>query len=204
MNIEFLSPEKLKVVLNTGDLNKYDLDYMSISSQSRQTKLMVKDILKEAMSCSGFSTKNCKLLIEVLPGKNNGCVLYLTRLPLNSQNAQQERTDYMGKGYKAERNEYILSCGCLDDTIGAINCFAAFPDIPLAQSSLYDYAGRYCLIFTPITFGTDSGRLGSLLTTLSEFGQAEKLSPIGEAVLEEHGTPISNSRAVENMLRFFS
>ena len=203
MNIELLSPEKLKVVLNTVDLNKYDLDYMSISSQSRQTKSMVRDILTEALNSSGFSTKNCKLLIEVVPGKNDGCILYLTKLPLASREGKEEKTNCRKAVFRTQQESYILSCGCLDDTIEAVNCFASFPDVPLANSALYDLSGNYFLVFRPILSGTDGKRLGSLLNSLSEYGRTDRLTPLTEAFLTEHGNAISNTRAVEKMLRSF-
>jgi adapter protein MecA 1/2 len=207
MNIELLNHEKLRIVLSCDDLKKYNLNYMSISSESVATKLLVTDILIDAKNMAGFSAKNSKLLIEVLPGKNNGCVLLLTKIPLNIQLKHKTKTNEQTSNLSAllqEKNDYILSCNCIDDTINAINCFANYPDIPLSKSALYDFNGQYHLIFSPIYFGTDKQRLCSLLSLLSEYGQTQKADPIHEAVLTEHGKPISGNRAVENIMRFFN
>jgi adapter protein MecA 1/2 len=207
MNIEKLNPEKLRIVLSHDDLKKYNLDYISISSESAATRLLVTDILIDAKNIAGFSAKNSKLLIEVLPGKNNGCVLYLTKIPLNVQAKYKIKANQQSLNLSAllqNQNDYILSCNCLDDTINAINCFANYPDIPLLKSELYDFNGQYHLIFSPVYVGTDKQRLCSLLSLLSEYGQTQKTNPLHEALLTEHGNPISGNRAVENILRFFN
>ncbi|MDR3552878.1 MAG: adaptor protein MecA [Clostridia bacterium] len=200
MNIEMLSPDKLKVVLTIYDLNRYELSYMSISSDDPATKRMVSDILTQARTSTGFHFKNSKLLIEVVPGKNNGCVLYLTKSPI----ARSPHRPVQEKPAAGMSHAYILSCGCLDDAIDAIGCFAQFPDIPLRRSALYSLDGHYHLLFSPMVPGLDRKRFYSLLTELSEYGSADTADPVREAVIEEHGRPISAERAIENFIRFFS
>lgn len=209
MNIEMLSPDKLKVVLTNVDLSRYELSYLTISSDDPATKRMVTDILMQARISTGFHFKNNKLLIEVVPGKNNGCVLYLTKSPAPARTFRKPLRESDGEiseipeAVRPMPSAYILSCGCLDDTIDAINCFAEFPDIVLRKSSLYDVNGNYCLLFSPVAPGLDQRRLFSLLTELSEFGSTEKADPIHEAMIAEHGRAISPERAVEKMMRFF-
>jgi len=200
MNIEIISQDKLKVDLSLNDLDKYDLDYLSISTESPGTKRMLKDIQFEAGEVSGFSTKNCKLLIEVLPGKADGCVLYLTKMP--ARESRKRRLRVPGN-YNTAASTYILTCGCVEDVIDAINCFTGYPDIPLKKSSLYNLSEKYLLTFTPVRFGLDSGRLSSLLASLSEYGRTEKSTPVKEAVLAEHGSTIKDGRAVESFIRYF-
>lgn len=199
MNIEVLSQDKLRVDLSCFDLDKYDLDYLSISTESPGTKRMLKDILYEAGESSGFSTKNCKLLIEVVPGKAEGCILYLTKLPVTATRKKRYR---QSKNNQAV-NSYILTCGSIEDTINAINCFAFYPDIPLRKSSLFNMTNKYTLSFTPVRFGLDDDRLASLLAALSEYGDTDKSSPIKEAMLTEHGQTIHDGRAIEKFLRYF-
>ena len=198
MNIESLSSDKLKVNLSSADLDRYDLDYMSISTDSPGTKRMLKDILFEAEELSGFTAKNCRLLIEVLPGKSDGCVLVLTRMP--KENGKKLRSCMMLPG---KAGSYILSCMSIDDTINAVNRFARYPDIPLVNSSLYNFNGRYHLTFTPVAMGLDKTRLCALLADLSEYGDASQTSPVQEAMIAEHGSAIRNTRAIESILRFF-
>ncbi len=80
MNIQQIGPDRLRVALDPSDLDKYDLDYFSISKESPGTKRLLKEILAQAQK-TGFSAYRCKILIEVLPGKNSGCILYLTKTP---------------------------------------------------------------------------------------------------------------------------
>lgn len=207
MNIEQISPEKLRIVLSCDDLQKYNLDYMSISSESEATKLMISDILIDAKNMAGFSAKNSKLIIEVLPGKSDGCILYLTKIPLNTQPKYRIKANLTSLRLSAllqDQNDYILSCNCLDDAINAINCFGNYPDIPLSKSSLYNFNGQYHLIFSPVYVGTDKQRLSSLLSILSEYGQTQKTNPLHEALLTEHGNSILMSRAVENIMMYFN
>lgn len=216
MNIEQIGSDRLKVFLNAVDLDKYALDYMSISKDSPGTKSMLRDILHRARQLSGFSLKNAKLFIEVVPGKNDGCVLYLTKLIQTAEYRlhtgenklpadgcpYSSQPDAAGDAEKAHSG-YILSCGSLEDTIGAINCFGSFPDVPLMSSSLYNHEESYQLAFSPVRFGLDQKRLSALIASLSEYGEMGKSSPLKEAMLAEHGKAILNERAVENFMLYF-
>ena len=201
MNIEQLGPDNIKVDLRPVDLDRYDLDYLSISTDSPGTKLMLKDILYEAGELTGFSTKNCKLLIDVIPGKRDGCILYLTKIP-KEQN-MRKKIITLEPEIEKPGNSYILSCNCIDDTINAINRFAFYPDISLAKSSLYNLCGKYYLTFSPTRFGLDKARLCSLLAALSEYGETQPATPIREAMLCEHGSTIKENRAIESFMRYF-
>lgn len=199
MNIQQISPDKLRVVLDLSDLDKFDLDYFSISRESPGTRRMLKEILLKAQKQMNFTTKDCKLIIEVLPGKNSGCILYLTKTP--SRAAERSAKKFSAANGRCVG--YILSCGSLDDTICAINRFADYPDIPLKSSALYNLNGGYHLVFMPVILGLDHDRFASLLAALSEYGDTEKSNPMREAVLAEHGSVISKTRAVESFIRYF-
>lgn len=194
MNIQQLSPDKLRILLDSSDLEKYDLDYFSISKESFGTKRLLKEILAKAQK-NGFSTIRCKILIEVLPGKNNGCILYLTKTPYVAK-AHTHKPLNSGSGY-------ILSCFELDDAIEALGHFKNYPDIPIKNSSLYFYDNMYELVFSPVNLGLDSERLVSLLAALSEYGDTQNLDPVRVAMFAEHGTPILKRRAVENFIHYF-
>lgn len=197
MNIEKLSPDKLRVTLDGPELDRYDLDYISISNESPGTRRMLGDILKAAQSSVGFSAKGCRLLVEVVPGKDEGCVLYVTRTA--AEKPHPHRT-----AAHAARGGYILLCETLEDAIGAVRRFAYYPDIPLRKSALYEMDGRYALSFSPVRFGMDDGRFTALLSELSEYGKAAASSPVSEAMMAEHGSVIAPDRAVEQFIRYFS
>lgn len=201
MNIEKLSPDKLRVTLEGTELDRYDLDYISISNESPGTQRMLKDILLAAFSSVGFSTKGSRLLIEVLPGKNEGCVLYLTKM--EEPNGRAGGDAPAPRRAKASHGGYLLACHTLEDLIGAVGRFAEYPDIPLNRSSLYRLDGEYHLAFSPVHFGLDHSRMRALLAELSEYGQAEEATPLREAVLAEHGSTIQQNRAVEQFIRYF-
>jgi adapter protein MecA 1/2 len=196
MNIKQLSPDKLRVLLDLSDLEKYDLDYFSISSESPGTKRLLKEILYEAQK-NGFSTERCKILIEVLPGKNKGCILYLTKAPY----ASKQRAEHGGKNTSV--SYYLLSCCCLDDAIEALCRFRDYPDIPMRSSSLFCYNGTYYLVFLPVLLGLDRDRLVSLIAALSEYGDTESANAVKIALLTEHGEVILKERAVESFIRYF-
>lgn len=198
MDIEPIGSDKLRVSLSSADLDHYDLDYGSISSESPGTRRMLRDILSEAGETNGFSSRDCRLLIEVLPGKENGCVLYLTRRPKPAG-----RPARAARAPRKANGRYILSCLNIDDTIEAILRFRRYPDIALVNSSLYNFGGKYHLTFTPVGLGLDRTRLSALLADLSEYGDTSQTTPAREAVLAEHGSTIRGSRAVESFIRFF-
>lgn len=198
MNIQQVGPDRLRILLDLKDLDKYDLDYFSISKESPGTKRLIKEILVQAQKV-GFNAYHCKMLIEVLPGKNSGCILYLTKSPF-------DKTPQHSKAAHSNLTQcggYILSCVCLEDAIEAIGHFADYPELPMKRSSLYSSDGKYQLIFAPVNFGLDRERLVSLLAALSEYGDTESCTPIHEAMLAEHSSIIIKSRAVESFIRYF-
>lgn len=196
MNIQKVGPDRLRIQLDPRDLDKYNLDYYSISKESPGTKRLLKEILSEAQK-NGFSTQQCKLLLEVLPGKNSGCIIYITKShcePVKS---------YMNTKISNKNNGYILSCGNLEDMISAIGHFSYYPDLPMQASALYLLDSKYYLTFLPVALELDRDRFASLLTALSEYGTTENCSDVREAMLKEHGTVILKNRAIENFIRYF-
>lgn len=229
MNIQQIGPDRLRILLDTRDLDKYDLDYYSISKESPGTKRLLKEILFQAKK-SGFDAYRCKILIEVLPGKSSGCILYLTKSAFEKQAQAEKQTEKLpavrppalrasALQAPAEKSPlqiphakqnlltpycgYVLSCDCLEDIISAIGHFADYADLPMRRSTLYSYSDRYYLVFLPVNLGLDRDRLVALLAALSEYGDAENCTPVREAILAEHGTTILKSRAVENFIRYF-
>ncbi|MFT9078694.1 adaptor protein MecA [Ethanoligenens sp.] len=201
MNIEKLSPDKLRVTLESAELDRYDLDYISINNESPGTKRMLKDILFEAFSSVGFSTKGSRLLIEVLPGKNEGCVLYLTKVETTGEKRAADAP--ARHKVKAAPQSYLLVCRTLEDAINAVGRFSGYPDIPLRRSAMYCVDGQYNLVFSPVRFGLDGMRLNALLAELSEYGKADAATPLREAVMAEHGSTIQKEHAVEQFMRYF-
>ena len=211
MNIQQIGPDRLRILLDTKDLDKYDLDYFSISKESPGTKRLLKEILSQAKK-SGFDAYRCKILIEVLPGKGSNCILYLTKSPFDKSSAldmaSTEKSSFSQHSNKRQSiltqySGYILSCSCLEDVISAIGHFADYTDLPIKRSSLYNFDDKYCLVFSPVSLGLDRDRLVSLLAALSEYGEAESCTPIREAMLAEHGNVILKVRAVESFIRYF-
>lgn len=196
MNIQKVGPDRLRIQLDPKDLDKYDLDYYSISKESPGTRRLLKEILSEAQK-NGFSTQRCKLLLEVLPGKNSGCVIYITKSHCEAMEQHINSNSFRRKG------SYVFSCESLEDAISAIGHFADFPDLPIQSSALYCFNNKYYLIFSPVILGLDRDRLAALLAALSEYGSAENCSSVYEAMLEEHGTVIIKTRAIENFIRYF-
>jgi adapter protein MecA 1/2 len=198
MNIQQLGPDRLRILLDLSDLDKYDLDYFSISKESPGTKRLLKEILAQAQK-TGFNAYRCKILIEVLPGKNSGCVLYLTKTPYSAslEKARHNRSE------SKRDNKYILCCGNLEDAIEALGRFKDYPDIPIKSSSLYELDDQYHLLFSPVALGLDRERFVALLASLSEYGDTESATSVREAVLAEHGSTILQSRAVESFIRYF-
>ncbi|HEX2937467.1 MAG TPA: adaptor protein MecA [Ruminiclostridium sp.] len=196
MNIQKIGPDRLRIQLDPKDLDKYDLDYYSISKESPGTQRLLKEILSEAQR-DGFSTQRCKLLLEVLPGKNSGCIIYITK----SQCEAVEK--HINAKNPKKHSGYVFSCDNLEDAINAIGHFADFPDLPIQNSALYCFNEKYYLVFLPVSIGLDRDRLAALLAALSEYGSAESCTAIYEAMLEEHGTIILKTRAIENFIRYF-
>lgn len=66
MQIEKLTENKIRIILNTDDLKKQNINLHTFMSNSIESQDLVYNMLDKAEKEVGFKTKNYKLMIEAI------------------------------------------------------------------------------------------------------------------------------------------
>lgn len=155
MDVELIDKSHLKISLQKSDLQHYNITFESLSYESDRTRGLIKEILIKASNLTGFSYMRCRLLIEVYPDFDSGCIILFTKLrKLNSIKRLK---------LKAGSRSMIF---CFDNADDLMFCIERlYNDRKLYEnSSLYLLSGKYYLA---VTAKIGTGRRAYL--TLSEF-----------------------------------
>lgn len=78
MRIYFESPERLKIELDGADMKDLDVTYDELDYNSDKTRQVMDELLTRIGAEHNFDTGSGRLLIEVFPSDNGGCVIYFT------------------------------------------------------------------------------------------------------------------------------
>lgn len=173
MTFEKLSDDRVLITLRDDDLDALGLPLQTEKALTPEYEQKLKKVLLLACLDAGISAKGRRFLLEALPCKA-GYLLLLW--------AQRVHTR---KKYRIKRQTDCPVCffESTDDMLDAIHALSALSCVPCC--SLYNYKGRYCLLFSYPAVREDVSRI------LSEYGAIEKLPPISLSMIREHGALVS-------------
>ena len=80
MDFSLVGPDKLKVDLSAGDLERLGISYEDLDYKDERTRDVLVDLIVRGREQAGFSPRGAKLYIEIYPREDGGCVIYYTRL----------------------------------------------------------------------------------------------------------------------------
>ena len=189
MELLVISDSKLKVMLSREDMEKHGLSDAELNYDDPATRKKLLGILDEIKSQSGFDTAADKLLIQLYPSRDGGSEMFVTKLGLLSNTAEQNLRRSRGLGvfcrgaeiYFSESFEDILSMATACEDV----CY-------IEQSSLYYEAGRGYYLILDLR---GSGGLPSPLWPLLEYG--DPIPPARRAYIEEYAAPLLSQNAVQ-------
>jgi len=174
LKIEAIGEEKILVALSDKDMNELDITYDEMDYSNIETRRVIWTILDEAKRSLGKSIDtDGRILIEVTPGDDGGCIMCFTTMPV---------TDYKSKKKLIMKKEAEpLLFRALDE-----NAFLDALKVLRAVSGSYKsfeifsyYKNLYIVIYPKIT-GTD--KISYILSDFGDisFGENELLSHISE------------------------
>ena len=79
MKIEKITENKIRIILNMDDLEENNIDLHSFMSNPVDSQNLFIDILDKAEHEVGFSTKDCKILIEAIASSDGHFVFTITK-----------------------------------------------------------------------------------------------------------------------------
>lgn len=177
-----ISPGKLKLMLTKRDLDKYELDDVTLYGEDNFKRKAFRELLADVKRDVGFDAAEDKVLIQLYPSKDGGAEVYITRLGLRRFDLNEKKTNSVYAF--PSMSELISGCAKLRDA-GKIT-----------KSSAWDGDGHYYLITEEESRERDS--VGGLSEICREYR-----SPLMEAFVKEHFHCFLESCAVERIGEFF-
>ncbi len=180
MKIESNGEEKITVILSQTDMSDLDITYDEMDYSNIETRRVIWTILDKARKALGKSVDtDGKLLIEVAPAEDGGCILHFTNSPI---------TDYKGKKRLIMKKdaEPILFCPWDDNSF--IDCLKILPMLKdfIKASEPYRYKNCFYIIIRPkLTFSE------KILHILCEFGNANISTEWEISKIYEYGCSLS-------------
>ncbi len=180
MELILISERKLKVMLTKADMDALELTCDNIDYDNTETRRAFWSILDEAKHKTGFDAAADRVYIQVYPGRNGGCELYVTKLAGERDGGvtvKQSTHAEAGAAYRFESMELLLlACKRLRDASYSGGSEAFFADRRY-YLTLTDPPGQYDYV--------------------SEYGM--RLSGELHCYFTEHGKPICGEEAVATL-----
>lgn len=212
MKIEKLTENKIRVIINSDDLEETNSNIQSVLYKALENKGLFLDILKRAEKEVGFTTDDCKLLIEAFSSTDDILVFTITKYSPNDKNGSnndlslKKKVIVKRKSIKM-RNKQIIYAFDDFDTFCNFCCYITKINQLnikfLAKNiSLYLYKNTYYLVLRNIYGERENIKIFD--SNISEFAKLAPYSDNFSSKLFEHGKLIVKNNAILNTLHFFA
>lgn len=150
---------------------------------------MITNILQKARISTGFNATKEILLIEVFPSKENGCIIYFSKINNKIKKKQNSILKY-----------YVFEYSNLDNLIMSATRLFKIHGHKILKSSLYTdlKTKKYFLLITVL--GDENKDIVSLLKEFALLKSQEKLFHL---IIDEHCKNIIKDNALETIYNYF-
>lgn len=209
MKFEKVNNDKIKVTLNTADLEANDIDLHSFMSNSSETQSLFLSVLDKAAKDYGFSTENYRLRVETLALENGSFLLTITRSKISESGVTKpsvrKRFRVSRKMPGALSSSLMYKFNTFEDFCGFVE-FLSVSGLPNVDkisktSMLYSYNNFYYLVFSNINPKYPS--LKAIYSLIVEFGTYIEYSDAFMAKLHECGSLIIKDHALKVCSKYF-
>jgi negative regulator of genetic competence, sporulation and motility len=179
LKIESDGEEKISVTLSKEDMHELDITYDEMDYSNIETRRVIWTILDEAKRILGKPIKtDGKLLIQVSPVEDGGCLLLFTPTPALESNSKKHlimKKDAEPLLFRAfDSNALIDSIVLLKKTSQMLKAFEPF-----------ELHNKFYIIIYPKTTFSET-----IEFSLCEFGETEVGNKKGISELYEYGKPL--------------
>ncbi len=199
MKIERIAGNKLKVTVTHEDLLHHGLSFESFAADSPRVQDFFWNLIQRAETETDFAIEEGRVIIEAMPLKNNGLVIFLTK---------PEGGTYVEQG-KMRRVRYRVKSARLPRVRGPVMIyrFETFDDLCAlaknwhlgdARTSLFALGNTYVLT---LSYDNTVCTRRAAEALLLEFGRPAP--DLSEAYLEEHAKKICDGDAFSAICRHF-
>lgn len=185
MNIEITPPAQLKVTLSGAELAESGLSYNDLDYKNEDSKRFLWSLIQRARGNGFDRSAFSKMIIEVFPAPDGGCVIYFTCT------AEAGRSGAKLRLHRTESRTEIFSFADSDDLIDAVRAVGSmYPEKAARLSStLYLTDGGYRLLVS------GRGGIGEISLVLGEYGKRCGSDSAAAAYLSEHGKILADGNA---------
>ena len=178
MKIECIGQNSMKATLTRSDMERYRVSYEELSSQSRATRNLILSILTRAKLQTGFDASSGKLLVEVYPSEDGGCVFAFSVLSPSSESENEELP-------------LIFSFDGIDPLFSCCHRVSRELLSSIQASCLYRMQNSYILMISP-----KNGCSKSISNLLLEYAKPLKSGKYAKAYYTEHAKTLIDQQAV--------
>ncbi|MDR2940095.1 MAG: adaptor protein MecA [Clostridiales bacterium] len=214
MEIERVSENQIKFILNKNDLRKRNLRIGELSYDSDKIQELFNEMMEQAMLEHDFNSEHTPLMIEATPISSDSIVIIVTKV--NGPNDLEDRFNAFSakKDISKLKRKLKLDSRPLNSSDSNNFIIYSFDNLELAselskrvidnyvkiKSGLYKYNNRYYLALEIFDFENDF-RL-PLESILSEYGQKHISTSMSPHFLNEHGEALIKQDAIYILSRY--
>ena len=204
MKFEKLNENKIRITLNTHDLEEKNIDFHAFVSQSIESQKLFLDMLDEAEQEIGFITKDYKLMIEALALNGGDFILTVTRIT-KEEKIKHKKVKIKRKTIKLDSNPLIYAFHSFDDFCSFcsffINSNLNSYKKKIKRDSLYLYKDTYYLCLSNLDIEKPQKR--AFYASITEFGEYVENPEIFDRKLKEYGKTIVANKAIDMCVKHF-
>lgn len=204
MKIEKLTENKIRIIVNSYDLENKNLDFKALLSRTLDSQGFFLDILEKAKTEVGFNTDGCKILVEAFSTTDEYLIFTITKYidKSNTQTGKRPKVKMKNLNISATKAIYKLDnfdvfcdlCTYLNNNFSNITKISKC-------SSLYLYNNNYYLLIRNNNISKDI--MQNFYISISEFLSMANLSSNFENKLFEHGKAIIKNNAILTGIKYF-
>ena len=209
MKIEKITENKIRIILNTNELNEKNLNLNSLIKNTHEAQELFNFMLEEAKKQVGFVVNDSKLLVEAFATQDGFFIITFTKFN-NADNTAKNKSSRIvsfkrkipntsQKNAIYEFKNFDEFCNfCTYSSCSKLSELKGFAK----NISLYEYNSLYYLVFSNIN--TNFEFLNLFYASISEFAKLVSNSIVYKAKLDEHGKIIFKANALKNGIKYFS
>lgn len=205
MKIEKITENKIRIIVNIDDLAKKNIDLHSLMSNSIESQSLFMDMLDEAEKKVGFSTKNCKTIIEALASTDGNFIFTITKVAPENETNKKKAVRIKRKTAKTDVEMSIYQFSTFEDFCAFCSYVnnSNFKELKsfAKDFSLYLYNDTYFLIVTGIKLTNPN--LRGFYALFTEFAKPIIHPESFESKLTEYGKPIMKRNAISRCIKYF-
>lgn len=204
MKIEKLTENKIRIIVNSYDLENKNLDFKALLSRTLDSQGFFLDMLEKAKTEVGFNTDGCKILVEAFSTTDEYLIFTITKYidKSNTQTGKRPKLKMKNLNISATKAIYKLDnfdvfcdlCTYLNNNFSNITKISKC-------SSLYLYNNNYYLLIRNNNISKDI--MQNFYISISEFLSMANLSSNFENKLFEHGKAIIKNNAILTGIKYF-